>query len=360
MDFARLNGKRCSEEERSKRAKHVRGIVIPHTQYQEVWRELSRTHMDGKSSVNPKGMFISGDTGVGKTTIFRKYLENHPREELSTYTRIPVLYIKTPSPARNTKAMATEILFRMGDPFYHVGTEQVQTTRICGFVEKCQIDMIIIDELQHLIDRDTNKLMASVSDWVKRLAEAISIPIVLCGLPESERIFKYNPQLDDRCSNRLFLTPFRYETEGEKSYFKKFLDEVDKALPFQDRSYISEYSERIYYATLGITRQVMTLLENATKHAALSGSDKICFEHLDWGYQDIKRTRRPFAENPFVGSFNLTESTNKEQDKILTKHQQDSKNGGKGKGDADRLTSLSLYHLIMRTHVQHASTPRKK
>lgn len=359
MEFVRLNGRGCTEEERSRRVTHVRSIVIPHTEYQKVRRRLERTHQDGKSSPNPKGLFISGDTGVGKTTLFRKYVDQYPREELQTHSRIPVLYIKTPYPAKNTKTMSTEVLFRMGDPVYYTGNEIVQTTRICRLVETCEIELIIIDELQHLIDRETNKFMASVSDWLKRLAEAISIPVVLCGLPECDRIFNYNSQIDDRWTTRMSLRPFPYETNEDKTYFGRFLDEVDKGLPFSDRSYIGEYADQIYYATLGVTRQVMTLLENATEKAALSGEDKILFKHLNWGYQDIIRSRRPYGTNPFVERFSLQESLKLEEDRILHKVNQEQK-ARKVKEDPDKFQRLNLYHLIRQTHTQTLSKSRTK
>jgi hypothetical protein len=315
-EFDLLQGKRPSPEEVNRRIEHVKRIVVTYPQYMDVWNTLTKVHQRSKGSVNAAGMFIYGDTGVGKSTLLQAYVKQYPREELPTFTRIPALYVRVPSPARTTKALSTEILFRMGDPMYASGTEQVQTTRICHYVERCQIELIVIDEFQHLIDRETDKVFTAASDWVKTLAETINIPVVLCGLSESDRIFKYNKQLDDRYTNRKSLEAFGYWDSGEKAAFHKFLDFIDQRLPFAMRSYLAseDIAARTYYATLGVHRQIKTLLMNATEHAAEDGCDQILMEHLRQGYEDISRSKRDFAVNPFIyASFNLTAAMEEEK-----------------------------------------------
>jgi hypothetical protein len=49
----------------------------------------------------------------------------------------------------------------MGDPYYDRGTETNMIDRILVFVERCEVEMIIIDEIQHLIDSESKKVMVS-------------------------------------------------------------------------------------------------------------------------------------------------------------------------------------------------------
>lgn len=321
VEFLRLHGKIPTSEEVNRRIEHVKRIVVTYPQYMDTWNTLSKVHQRSKGSVTATGMFIFGETGVGKSTLLQAYVKQFPRKEYKTYTQIPALYVRVPSPARTTKTLSTEILYRMGDPMYASGTEQVQTTRICNYVEQCQIEIIVIDEFQHLIDRETDKVFTAVSDWVKTLAEAINIPVILCGLPESERIFRYNKQLDDRYTNRKSLKSFGYTGREERAAFRKFLDFLDQRLPFVERSYIAseEIASRIYYATLGVHRQIKTLLMNATEHAVENGCDQILLEHLRAGYADITRSKRDYAINPFYDkNFDLETEMEEEMRKEKT------------------------------------------
>ena len=51
-----------------------------------------------------------------------------------------------------------------------------------------QTELILLDELNHLFDRDSEKLLKTASDWLKCLILETKIPIVAFGLPSSEFI----------------------------------------------------------------------------------------------------------------------------------------------------------------------------
>lgn len=50
--------------------------------------------------------------------------------------------------------------------------------------------MLILDEFQHIIDSDTKRVIQKVADWIKGLVNTLKIPIILCGVPESEKSLK--------------------------------------------------------------------------------------------------------------------------------------------------------------------------
>ncbi len=52
--------------------------------------------------------------------------------------------------------------------------------------------MLILDEFQHFIDRDSAKVLKTVSDWLKTLILDTNLPIILIGLPEAEQILQLN------------------------------------------------------------------------------------------------------------------------------------------------------------------------
>ncbi|QCJ45431.1 hypothetical protein FAY30_26150 (plasmid) [Bacillus sp. S3] len=141
-----------------------------------------------------------------------------------------------------------------------------------------------------------------MSDWLKSFSEDASVPILICGMPESVNIFERNAQLDDRFSLREELKAFEYETEDEKFLFRSFMHNLDKALPFSSRSLLSDQvlSDKIYYATMGKQRPIKKILVEATLIALKSGKDSIDEIDLHLAYSRINTSSRKFAVNPFM------------------------------------------------------------
>lgn len=319
-EFQELNGVKPSRQELKRRVEHVKKIIVHHPHYQQVLEELEMRFELGEDSVSPDCLYLYGPTGAGKSTVTSEFTKMYPREEVVTdtreYTRIPVLHVKVP-PKATPRSLASKILFDMGDPNHFRGTETELTSRVHHLVEKCDIKMIVLDEFQHLIDSDTHYVLVTASNWVKTFTEEIKIPVVLCGMPESMRIFINNPQLDRRFTNKIELSPFRYGTAAEITTFRKFLREVEKQLPFAKHSNLSDVAiaDRIYYTSLGIPFYVMQLLIEATTYAVNAGCDSIELRHLNQAFKKIKQTARPFTMNPFEAEdFELAAELKKEKE----------------------------------------------
>ncbi|MFP3390352.1 TniB family NTP-binding protein [Brevibacillus sp. SIMBA_040] len=227
-------------------------------------------------------------------------LTPYPGEVLPEVTRVPVIYLKVPVGA-TPKSVASAILYSLGDPNYDKGTETQLTGRIHFFFEKCGVEFVVIDEFQHLIDKDTQNVLRKASDWVKLFAEQSNAAVLLCGLPESERIFVQNEQFDSRFERKEILKPFNYDNYEEQKEFRSFLNSFDKSLPFPDRSYIAgaRIAEKIFYISNGIPRYINNLLREATKIALKNGYDQLTEELLGSAFEKHSRSTRPFLTNPF-------------------------------------------------------------
>jgi Cdc6-related protein, AAA superfamily ATPase len=320
-EFQKLNGVKPSRQELKRRVEHVKKIIVHHPVYKDVLEELEMRFDLGEDSVAPDCLYLFGPTGAGKSTVTSEFTNRYPREEVITdsreYTRIPVLHVKVPSKA-TPRSLASKILFDMGDPNHFRGTESELTSRVHHLIEKCDVKMVVLDEFQHLIDSDTLHVLVTASNWVKTFTEEIKIPVVLCGMPESMRIFINNPQLDRRFTNKIELPPFRYGTAAEITTFRKFLREVEKQLPFADQSNLSDtaIADRIYYTSLGVPFYVMQLLIEATTYAVTAGCDRIELRHMNQAFKKIKQTARPFTMNPFEAEdFELAAELRNEKEK---------------------------------------------
>lgn len=314
--FESLDGKPADFSDYAIRVSHIKSIVVKHPGFVEAFEELKEIHELSKESIITDQLCILGPTGAGKTTVVEKYVSNFPRKVLKERTVIPVLHVKVPPRARSPKVLASKILRTMGDPLFDSGTEENMTQRIQNFVEKCGIEMIILDEFQHLIDRDTDHVLATASDWLKTFIEEINIPVVLCGLPDSERVFEHNEQLDGRYPNRIYLSPFGFNNREEQKDFRKFLMAIDKDLPFSKFSNLADpvIAAKIFYFSFGVPRYVMDLLKQATKFSLKRGQDQITERELKNAFSKITRSVRPFAVNPFENDkFDLVYEIEKER-----------------------------------------------
>ncbi|SCY54205.1 TniB protein [Paenibacillus polysaccharolyticus] len=340
MMFKALMGQRADMRELNIRKERTKEIIIHHPQYSEILNELEMMLYFSEDSVNPEGAFVYGSTGVGKSTLAKEFRDRYPKEIIvednREFTHIPVLYVIVPPKATN-RTLASKILEEMGDPLHYKGTEALLTSRIHNYVKKLGIKMIILDELQHLIDADTDHVLKTASNWVKTFTEEVGIAVVLSGITESFKVFLANPQLDRRYCNKIELLPFSYGTVEEILNFRTFLKKIDSELPFSESSNLADpnLSSKIYYVSKGIPFYVMKLLEEATVSAALNGADSIREIDLAKALTKIKQVGRPFVSNPFSNEEFDLESVIKREDDLETKYKveliEKGKKGKKGK-----------------------------
>jgi hypothetical protein len=97
-----------------------------------------------------------------------------PRIETGERTLVPVFYVPTPSPV-TIKGMATKMLEKLGDPAFKFnrGRADFLDTRLINNIIASKVELVILDDFHHLIDKETNRILATVSDWLKAL-EGIS------------------------------------------------------------------------------------------------------------------------------------------------------------------------------------------
>lgn len=307
QEFKSLNGKVADLKEIKRRKEHVKSIIIPYPRYDALLEKIEEHHQLSLNSVQPDGLFLYGETGLGKSTILKEYESKYPRQDIDGNTKIPVLYLTVPVGA-TPKSVASKILLKMGDPNYDRGTENNMTARILAFVEKCEVEMIIIDEFQHLIDSESKNVLNKASNWVKNLTNDIKIPILVCGMPESKNVFAFNEQLDRRFCQKQSLQPFLFQSREDKLEFRAFLNGIDKQLPFPEQSYIADpiLAQKMFYATNGNPFYIKKILEQATVFALKNGCDSITEFDLYAAFKTITLSSRPFVINPFDNeSFNL-------------------------------------------------------
>ena len=245
-------------------------------------------------------MFISGDTGLGKTTICNYYLAKFPRQEDDKGAFIPVLYTRTPS-SPTLKSLTTKMLDDLKDPAADKGVFVKQKIRLKKLIKACRTQIAFVDELQHLIDPDSNKILQRVSNLVKELIDELQVPIVMVGLPESKKVLTSNPQLGRRVSQRQALTSFSWEDSDQRKQFRSVLKTIDGKLPLNNSSELAtvDVAKRIHYASDGVMDHFMKLIRHAAQIAVEKDKDNIDFPLLSYVYNKHISELFPKKFNPF-------------------------------------------------------------
>jgi predicted AAA+ superfamily ATPase len=304
-----------SHEERIEK---VERLQVTHPRLEQLLAKIAYCHKFSKVSAEPKCLFITGETGVGKTTMIERYERKYPRVETEDGTEVRVLVSAIPVPA-TVKSLSTTLLEDIGDPAADRGTTIHQTYRLKKLIKACNVELIISDEFQHVIDRDSTKVLATVADWLKMLLETTKVPIVLIGMPSSTVILDANPQLRRRFTARHSLEPFGWKKDGEADEFRKLLKLISSKLPLRQRSSLTDIdiAYRFYCATGGFISAIMKLVRRGTALAIEEGTEKLLPDILAQAYDECLAADVPQMKNPFTAG-----AKDLDPDAVLARQQQ--------------------------------------
>ncbi|MFD2613197.1 TniB family NTP-binding protein [Paenibacillus gansuensis] len=305
QNYTRLNGTPITEEDLQQRLLGLKKIVVHHRRFQELYQVIHDSHL------LKNGAAILGDTGAGKSTLFKTYEERYARTKKIKILGghkvecdiVPILRVELDSNSRPAN-VASKLLQQLGDPLYDRGTEKQLTARVKNHIKDAEVELLIIDEIQHLIDTETQRVIRKAADWLKQLLNDINIPIIFGGIKEdAKRIFASNRQLDERFPYKPSFVGFNYSTVDQIKEFRVFLKSMDKELPLAERSHLYDplLAKKIFYATLGIPRTLYHLLHHSLISALRSGKDKLEESDLEYGFSLLSFETRPKVVNPFHG-----------------------------------------------------------
>jgi Bacterial TniB protein len=295
-----------SEEEQRERLLIVNNVYADYPLFDEIMEDIERCHDSPnlKKNNDPDCLFMTGCTGAGKTTIYDTYVQDYPIREEEDGTVVPVVYAVIPPPA-TIKGLVEVLLEQLGDPLPKKGTTINKTSRLYKCLKDCKVELIFLDEFHHFIDSDSRKVLKNVCDWLKTLIINTKIPVVLFGMPESEKIMTVdNFQLSRRFNYRHSLIPFPNDESGLE-LFRKFLSDIESQLPLANKSNLAEksMSERIYYATDGTIAHVMTLIRMGATHAIEHDIEQINLNVLGIIFDKHLRHEKSFKKtDPFSRS----------------------------------------------------------
>jgi len=291
-------------------------FYVETTSFSAAWARLRRCHQSIRKK-NRRYLRLLGVSGVGKSFLAKKYKEAHPNYIAGDATVVPIVHFSIPS-SPSKKQMYQAFLRGLGVTSTAGSAEELRerAERLC---RACKVELILIDEIHHFIDRGSARTYATAADALKELIESINLPVVLIGAPRAEIIFLHNSQLRSRVTSTFWLLPFK---STDISQLMGFVYALTSDLPESTRQWIAsqDVATRIFFATDGIHRNIVRLIAEFEEEIANGEKDnmatlsKVFREHFwpnpspkcnpfrkDFEPRRLSMTGEPYEPSPLDG-----------------------------------------------------------
>lgn len=289
----------------------LRKDIVWHDAFKTGLAKLQQIHERSKTTGHASGLMITAPSGVGKSRLISHFKSLHPPVEEKDRIRIPVLVVETP-PIPTVKGLVGEIQIALAGNTIG-GTTEFQTHRVRTLLRELKVEILIIDEFQHFVDRKLLNEFGKAADWLKSLINAANIPVVIFGLPRSVQVLEINEQLRRRFSSRYQMRAFDFENDEQRKEFKGVLKGIQKVLPLKCETNLHEHNLalKFYFASDGIFDYLIKIIDGALEVAETADLNTLTMSMLAEAFVNKVWDECPEHLNPFSEKFinrHLTQS----------------------------------------------------
>jgi hypothetical protein len=282
--------------------KQLKKIMVPHERFREGILRLRLIHaeLDRSPAAEAGVMTFLGRSGSGKSNTLRYYARQYPpRKGESGWIR-PVVYVRVP-PEANKAALLRSILSEMGLPVTNSRDTDILMRDVLHHLREQKVELLILDEMQHLIDQRTQRFQYISADILKDLLSSNCCQMVFAGLDSAIMALEVNPQLNRRSPLRFPMTEYDWFDEEDQASYVDFLTAVADQMPFQRRPALDDVdvAERLHRSSDGLIGITMNLVAKGMAYALSEDAVTVTLDHLAAGFDELKR--RGIKINPFRG-----------------------------------------------------------
>ena len=254
-----------------------------------------------------KGMIISGPPGVGKSSICRKYLFNNKpyirSNELGDQRIVHTLYFQLPGQV-TVKRIIAGLLRALGYTPNTSKDEDTLTADLLAALARCEVKIIILDEIQHLTSRKNVDHMPLIQNSLKGLINDCDQFFVFVGDPTTPKIIKGCGQLGRRAPTTVILEPFTFPATEDSETFA-VIDALLAVMPQKTGVSLSqkldklELSQRLYIASAGIIDKIRYYMSEAVLSALIADQRSVDLSHFAPAYACAPNDAALTKANPF-------------------------------------------------------------
>lgn len=213
---------------------------------------------------------LLGVPRVGKSLVSELLLADFPTNSGQGVQVIPIVRVVTPT-RPTKKSMAEAIIGALDTRRYGRYSADQATARAIFLLKTAQVRVLLFDEIQHVVERNTEKSWYEVADWLKTLSDGLNLSLLLVGLPTAREMLSVNPQLRDRAISPHIIYPYNWNRPEDVAEFCRCLLSISQVLSQQGYVLPSmtdiDLVRRCYAATQGRFGMVVKLFEEARHQA---------------------------------------------------------------------------------------------
>lgn len=269
--------------------------------FKDCWEGIEKLHKEQKELFEAKNFMFLGVSGVGKSTLIGKYLQYCNDQNSIDSDRRPVVSFRAPA-SPTVKSMMQGVVRVFKGPENGTSAELMQ--RAIQYVNHFKVEVLLMDEAHHLIDRGRMRSHAHLGDCLKEFSDQVECSIGLCGAPRLRLLFETNNQLRNRWSSSFVLRPFSYD-DGQEALASFILALMQGRISKGDEEFFhrSDTINRIQFATDGVPALVVKLMQNL-KNVMVSSGD-LSLLALDHAWSFPGTSHLPARRRPFNKDFNF-------------------------------------------------------
>ena len=206
---------------------------------------------------------VIGPPRTGKTSFVKNYLRDR-RDGLRAGGPLRCLYVELHGDTQ-AQRITHLMLDAAGDANPSFGPPAARATRLMKTLERRNYDLIILDEVHHLVNSETASVKERGANWLVTILNTVRTPMLLVGYESFSRIIELNTALGGRI---LATPPFRslqYDAPEDLAEFRSVLGFLDENLGLPKLSGLAapDVAARICVACLGRYGFVELFLQHA-------------------------------------------------------------------------------------------------
>ncbi|NVD45103.1 TniB family NTP-binding protein [Qipengyuania atrilutea] len=142
--------------------------------------------------------------------------------------QIPLLHVEIDT-AGTTDSVPTSILQALGAPRPEAGSEKTRWPRALAEIERMGVELIVFDEFDRAARRPT--MSAPIANIIRqKIMDAGVAPVAFVGSERANNVLAQVPQLRERITDSVDLSPMRWTFKGDQELFLAFVKDLDQAM----------------------------------------------------------------------------------------------------------------------------------
>lgn len=240
------------------------------------------------AGVLPVGICVCAPSGAGKSSLADYILQSSRERSTPEQERYDVINVKLRSGALREdvmRALLSEMNIKDTRGYGKAVLEEMLYTQLSA----CDVRLIIIDEFQHLVRRNSRDVNEKACDFVKTLMDVTRIPILLLGVEKGRKLFKLDDQLATRFSEILTIEPMGYNGLKSLPEFQTFLRDLQKVYPMKAVDWSKdEVAPRFLLASEGNLRRLKHILVQALMDHRKTNQKTLSLKSFEAAYLKVR------------------------------------------------------------------------